>query len=156
MKKFAIKLSGPAGAGMIQAGETLSKALNRLGFYTLMYPEYPSRIRGGDNSVLVVFSEEKYIAPVEKINLLLAFGKENYERHISEGGEGFVGYEAGELGLNKIAGELGNPLVANSAGLGFIFKVLGLGLIKLEEQIEEEFKEKEGIKELNIKAVRKG
>jgi len=35
---------------MMQAGETLSKALNRLGFYTLMYPEYPSRIRGGDNS----------------------------------------------------------------------------------------------------------
>ena len=41
MKNFAIKLSGPAGAGMMQAGEILSKALNRLDFYTLMYPEYP-------------------------------------------------------------------------------------------------------------------
>lgn len=164
MKNFAIKLSGPAGAGMMQAGETLSKALNRLGFYSLMYPEYPSRIRGGDNHVLVVFSEEKYVAPVEKIDLLLAFGKENYERHegevsqvsqvprVSRGER----YEAGELGLLEIAKELGNPLVANTAGLGFIFRTLGFELRTLGEQIEEEFKGKEEILKLNLEAARKG
>lgn len=156
MKTFSIKLSGPAGAGMMAAGETLSKALNRLGFYTLMYPEYPSRIRGGDNSVLVVFSSEKFVAPIEKINLLLAFGKDNYERHTGEGFEGFKGYEGGEIGLNKIAKELGNPLVANTAGLGFIFKVLGFETKTLEEQIEEEFKNKEEIKKLNLEAAIKG
>jgi len=115
MKKFAIKLSGPAGTGMMQAGETLSKALNRLGFYTLMYPEYPSRIRGGDNHIQVVFCSEKFIAPFEKIDLLLALGKENYKAHVNEGGEGFKSYEGGEIGLNKIAEELGNPLVLNTA-----------------------------------------
>lgn len=161
MKYFAIKLSGPAGAGMMQAGETLGKALNRLGLYTLMYPEYPSRIRGGDNSVLVVFSKEKYIAPVEKIDLLLAFGKENYERHageIRERGEigGRSEFEAGEVGLTEIAKNLGNPLVANTAGLGFIFKVLGFDLKALGEQIAEEFKEKEEIKNLNLEAARRG
>ncbi|PJC29109.1 2-oxoacid:acceptor oxidoreductase subunit alpha, partial [Candidatus Shapirobacteria bacterium CG_4_9_14_0_2_um_filter_40_11] len=156
MKNFAIKLSGPAGAGMMQAGETLSKALNRLGFYTLMYPEYPSRIRGGDNHVLVVFSEEKHVAPVEKIDLLLAFGKENYRNHKNEGNEGFQGYEGEELGLMKIAKELGNPLVANTAGLGLIFKILGFELKALEEQIEEEFKEKEAVKKINVDAAGKG
>ncbi len=141
---------------MMQAGETLSKALNRLGFYTLMYPEYPSRIRGGDNHVLVVFSWEKYIAPVEKINLLLAFGKENYRKHENEGDEGFEGYEGEEMGLNGIAKELGNPLVANTAGLGFIFKVLGFELGILEEQLKEEFKGKEEILKLNLEAAGKG
>ncbi len=140
----------------MQAGETFSKALNRLGFYSLMYPEYPSRIRGGDNSVLVVFSKEKYVAPVEKIDFLLAFGKENYRRHKSEGCEGFKGFEGEELGLIKIAKELGNPLVANTAGLGFIFKFLGFELKVLEEQINEEFKNKEEIKKINLEAARKG
>ena len=152
---------------MMQAGEVLSKAFNRLGFYTLMYPEYPSRIRGGDNHVLVVFSSEKYIAPMEKINLLLAFGKENYRRHESElewpastsprlqprrGG----GFEGEEIGLNEIAKELGNPLVANTAGAGFIFKVLGFDIGILEEQLKEEFKGKEEILKLNLEAARKG
>lgn len=165
MKNFAIKLSGPAGAGMMQAGETLSKALNRLGFYTLMYPEYPSRIRGGDNHVLVVFSSEKYIAPVEKINLLLAFGRENLKRHIGEleglkpsfakASEG-KGFEGEEIGLNEIAKELGNPLVANTAGLGFIFKTLGFDIGILEEQLKEEFKGKEEILKLNLEAAGKG
>jgi len=173
MKNFAIKLSGPAGAGMMQAGEILSKALNRLDFYTLMYPEYPSRIRGGDNNVLVVFSSEKYIAPVEKIDLLLAFGKENFRRHEEEVEPAFAeassdakaladksagkgGYEGKEIGLARIAEELGNPLVANTAGLGFIFAVLGFELKVLEEQIKEEFKEKEGILKLNLEAARRG
>ena len=146
---------------MMQAGETLSKALNRLGFYTLMYPEYPSRIRGGDNHIQVVFSSEKYIAPSEKIDLLLAFGKENYKTHSKEqeGSEETKGqgkYEAGEIGLNKIAEELGNPLVLNTAGLGFIWKILGLEIKVLKEQLSEDFADKEEIKALNIKAAEMG
>jgi len=158
MKDFAIKLSGPAGAGMMQAGEILSKALNRLGFYSLMYPEYPSRIRGGDNHVLVVFSSEKYLAPVEKIDLLLAFGKENYERHLGEIREigEKRGFEAGEIGLEEIAKKLGNLLVANTAGLGFIWRILGFELGILEEQIKEEFWGKPEILKLNLEAVEQG
>jgi len=103
---FAIQLSGPAGAGMMQAGETLSKSLNRLGFYTLMYPEYPSRIRGGVNQVLVIFSNQKEISPTNKYDLVLDFSSE-------------------KIGLAEIAKKLGNSLVANSAGLGFIYKTFG-------------------------------
>lgn len=153
---FSIKLSGPAGAGMMQAGETLSKALNRKGFYTLMYPEYPSRIRGGDNHIQVVFSTEKFLSPQEKIDLLLAFGKKNFEEHKKEGSEDFVGFEGSEIGLDKIAEELGNPLVLNTAGLGFIWAVLGLELNILVEQLAEDFADKETIRDLNIKAAKSG
>lgn len=157
-KRFSIKLSGPAGTGMMQAGETLSKALNRLGFYTLMYPEYPSRIRGGDNHIQVVFSSEKYLAPQEKMDLLLALGKENFEIHDRENkvNEGYRGYEGESIGLNKIAEELGNYLVLNTAGLGFIWAVLGFDLQVLLEQLSEDFSDKEEIRDLNIKAAEKG
>lgn len=154
--RLVIKISGPAGAGMMQAGETLSKALNRKGFYTLMYPEYPSRIRGGDNHIQVVFSTEKFLAPQEKIDLLLAFGKKNFEEHKKEGNENFVGFEGSEIGLDKIAEELGNPLVLNTAGLGFIWAVLGLELNILVEQLAEDFADKGTIRDLNIKAAKSG
>lgn len=154
--RLAIKISGPAGAGMMQAGETLSKALNRKGFYTLMYPEYPSRIRGGDNHIQVVFSTEKFLSPQEKVDLLLAFGKKNFEEHKKEGNENFVGFEGSEIGLDKIAEELGNPLVLNTAGLGFIWAVLGLELNILVEQLAEDFADKETIRDLNIKAAKSG
>lgn len=154
--RFAIKISGPAGTGIMQAGETLSKALNRLGFFTLVYPEYPSRIRGGDNHIQVIFSTERFLAPEEKFDLLLALGEKNYEIHKNELVDGGKGFEGEEIGLYKIAEELGNPLVANTAGLGFLWGVLGFDLKYLKEQIEEDFVGKETIKELNLKAAEKG
>ncbi|HUW24658.1 MAG TPA: 2-oxoacid:acceptor oxidoreductase subunit alpha [Patescibacteria group bacterium] len=151
--RFAIKISGPAGAGMMQAGETLSKALNRLGFFSLMYPEYPSRIRGGDNHVQVVFSSRQFLSPQEKVNLLLAFGLDNLLAHQDEVIEGGLNFEAGDIGLGGIADKLGNPLVANSAALGFLWAVLGFDLPVLKEQLAEDFAEKKTIKDLNLKAA---
>ncbi len=153
---FAIKISGPAGAGMMQAGETLSKALNRLGFFSLMYPEYPSRIRGGDNHVQVIFSDHRSLSPQEKVNLLLAFGLDNLLAHQDEVIDGGLNFEAGDIGMSKIAAELGNPLVGNSAGLGFLWAVLGFDLAVLKEQLIEDFAEKEIVKDLNVRAAEMG
>lgn len=136
----------------MQAGETFSKALNRLGFFTLVYPEYPSRIRGGDNNIQIVFSSEKFLAPQEKNDILLAFGRKNFNEHKNESSEGF---EAGDIGLNKIAEELENPMVLNTAGLGFLWGILGFELQALDEQIRRDFEKKETAK-LNIKAARRG
>ncbi len=154
--RLAIKISGPAGAGIMQAGETLSKALNRLGFFSLMYPEYPSRIRGGDNHVQVVFSSRPFLSPQEKLNLLLAFGLDNLFAHQNEVVDGGLNFEAGDIGLGEIAKQLGNPLVANSAGLGFLWAVLGFDLSVLEGQLAADFSEKEKIKNLNVKAAQLG
>jgi 2-oxoglutarate ferredoxin oxidoreductase subunit alpha len=154
--RFSIKISGPAGAGMMQAGETLSKALNRLGFFSLMYPEYPSRIRGGDNHVQVVFSSHQFLSPQEKVNLLLAFGLDNLLAHQDEVVEGGLNFEAGDIGLGGIADQLGNPLVTNSAGLGFLWAILGFDLSALKEQLAEDFAEKETVKDLNLRASEKG
>jgi 2-oxoglutarate ferredoxin oxidoreductase subunit alpha len=154
--RFAIKISGPAGTGVMQAGETLSKALNRLGFYTLVYPEYPSRIRGGDNHIQVIFSSNQALSPQLTMNLLLAFGKANYEAHLSEVDKEGKSFEAGDLGLDQIAKDLGNPITVNTAGLGFLWAVLGFDLETLKDQIKEDLQDKEGLLDLNLKAAEKG
>jgi 2-oxoglutarate ferredoxin oxidoreductase subunit alpha len=154
--RLTVKISGPAGTGIMQAGATLSRALNRLGFYTLVYPEYPSRIRGGDNHIQVVFSPQKHFAPEEKIDLLLALGRANFEAHKTEGSKDFLGFEGGQIGLNEIAKELGNPLVVNTAGLGFLWGVMDFELKALEDQLAEDFKEKKEVRELNVKAAQMG
>jgi len=156
MEKWAIKISGPAGAGIMQSGAILGKALNRVGFFSLVYPEYPSRIRGGDNHLQVVFSTEPFLAPEEKINLLLAFGKKNLVIHLPELVSNGWAFEAAEYGLEEIARELGNPLTANTAGLGLLWAVLGLDLTVLEKEIQESLGEKEAILALNLQAVRAG
>ena len=154
--RLAIKISGPAGAGIMQAGETLSKALNRLGFFSLMYPEYPSRIRGGDNHVQVIFSSQQFLSPQEKVNLLLAFGLDNLLAHQDEVIEGGLNFEAGDIGLEKIGKDLGNPLVANSAGLGFLWAVLGFDLNVLKEQLTANFGGKEAVRDSNLRAAEAG
>jgi len=156
MRRVALKISGPAGAGIIQAGETLSKALNRLGFFTLVYPEYPSRIRGGDNNVQVVFSSERFLSPQKKINLLLAFGKSNFADHKEELIFGGLGFESSDLEFDQMAKELGSPLVLNTVGLGFLWAVLGFNFEFLVEQIKEDFGDKKAILDLNIGAAEIG
>jgi len=148
---FAIKISGPAGTGIIQAGETFSKALNRLGFYTLVYPEYPSRIRGGDNNVQIVFSPEKVFAPQTKIDLLLAFDQQCFSNHEKEVKKGGLAVD-----FSKVDLKIEQDLAKNSAALGFLWKILGLDIGALQKQIKEDFKVNQNILELNLKAVETG
>lgn len=154
--RLTIKISGPAGAGVMQAGETLSKALNCLGFFTLVYPEYPSRIRGGDNHLQVIFSSEPWLSPQQKIDLLLALSPVHLEAHAAELAKNGRGFESGKIGLKEIARALGNPLVENTAGLGFLWAVLGFELEVLQAQLKEDFGDKKEILGLNLRAVKKG
>lgn len=149
--RFAIKISGPAGTGIMQAGEIFSKALNRLGFYTLVYPEYPSRIRGGDNNVQIVFSTDSVGAPQQKIDLLFAFNQECLNNHKEEVKENGLIFE-----YDKLEIKVDQELVKNSATLGFLWKVLGFELPVLKDQIKEIFADNQKILELNFKAVEMG
>lgn len=151
MKNFAVKISGPAGTGVMQAGETFSKALNKLGFYTLVYPEYPSQIRGGDNNIQIVFSNQPVFTPQQKIDLLLAFNETCLNNHKNEVKKEGLIFDYDKLGIT-----VEQELVKNSAALGFLWKVLGFDLSVLKEQFKEDFKKDQKILELNLKAVEMG
>lgn len=153
--KLAIKISGPAGTGIMQAGETFSKALNRLGFFTLVYPEYPSQIRGGDNNLQVIFSSEKVFSPQEKIDLLLAFNKNCLAVHKGEVKKDGLILDSEKIGIDEAVREEGE-FFRNTIGLGFLWSVLGLDLAVLEDQLRQDFGGREKVLELNLKAAKKG
>lgn len=152
---IAIKISGPAGTGVMQAGETLSKALNQLGFFTLVYPEYPSRIRGGDNNVQVVFASENINCVPQKSNVLMVLAKENLKLHQKNVTDRKNIFDAEALGLRQIAQQLGKEILINSAALGYLWKTLGLPICDLEEQLKIDF-QNEQIFYLNLKAAEAG
>lgn len=152
---FAIKISGQAGTGIMQAGETLSKALNRAGYFTLVYPEYPSRIRGGDNNVQIVFASEKVYCVPQKSDVLMVLSKENIKLHQNNVADRKNIFDAETLGLRQIARQLGKEILINSAAIGYLWKVLGFPICDLEEQLKIDF-QNEKIFYLNLKAVEAG
>ena len=81
---FSIKFAGPAGFGIMEGGRVLGEALSSLGFSVLSYPEYPSRIRGGDNVSQISFSSLSTPLPEAKNNLLVIFSPENLPLHLNE------------------------------------------------------------------------
>lgn len=156
MSKYSLKISGPAGAGIMQAGETFSKALNRLGFYTLVYPEYPSQIRGGDNHVQVVFSTEENPTPEEKVDLLLAFNSvclKNHQKEVKKQGQ-VLSSEG--IGLEEIAQKMAQPLVKNTAGLGYLWSFLGFDFTILKKQISQDLVKDQKLLSLNLQAAEEG
>lgn len=54
---FAVQIKGAAGEGVKTAGYIVAKAVSRAGLYAYNYVEYPSLIRGGQNSVTVNISQ---------------------------------------------------------------------------------------------------
>lgn len=154
--KYTIKVSGPAGAGVMQVGRTLSKALNSLGYFTLVYPEYPSRIRGGDNNVQIIISSNEINAPCEKIDFLVAFNKECLDEHQVEVADGGLSFGTSEIGIDEIANKLGLELVKNAAVMGFIWGMLKLDFTIIETQLRNDFMNFKNLLDSNLSALRDG
>ncbi len=150
---FSVKFSGPAGFGIMEAGRVLGEALNNLGFLVLSYPEYPSRIRGGDNVSQISFSAaHSSPLPEKKNDLLVIFSPENLPLHLNERKEnGLLLYNEAErkplqyseavgIPLDKIAQETaGFFLARNSVAAGVIFGLLRFPLSALKESLQDAF-----------------
>jgi len=59
MKEISILIGGKACDGIRQAGHTLARILNRIGYRIFFYDDYPSLIRGGHNFSIVRASEKR-------------------------------------------------------------------------------------------------
>lgn len=151
------KIAGPAGYGIKVSGQIFSNALNKLGFYTFDYPEYPSLVRGGHNSYHISFSNKKVYSCWKRIDLLVALNDDSYEYHKKELNPSSVIISKDNLDFDMIAKNLGNQMLRNSVCLGASFKILGFDLEALKYSINEFFNKKgEEVVRLNIKAIEKG
>lgn len=135
---FSLKLAGPAGSGILSAGETLFRAFVKSGFYALGYPEYPSLIKGGHNVYLITVSENPFPNNSPKTNLLVALTQTalDNEKATTDEETRIVAdsnlnsthnpkhlYQPALLEISKAAG---NPLTLNTAVIGFVTNQLKL------------------------------
>jgi len=166
---LAVKIAGPAGYGVMEAGRILGQALASVGAYALVYPEYPSRIRGGDNVSLVTFSfTKKRFSPLSSLAILVTFSQESFSLHKEEVEKDGVTVADKEfaasaekalvLPLTEIAQKVvGNSLARNTVALGFIWGIFAFPLSALEKEIEKAFADKgKVVIRGNRKAAREG
>src|SRR3989344_2431 len=130
--KFTWKIGGEAGFGILTSGLVFSKIVNRLGYFTFDYIEYPSLIRGGHNALEVVVSDEEVRALKKDIDFLVCLNEDTYKlhkhrlsakAHVLYDPAGFTIPEENILKIsvpfNKILTEFkGQPVMKNTIAMG--------------------------------------
>ncbi|CVK31513.1 2-oxoacid:acceptor oxidoreductase subunit alpha [Methanoculleus bourgensis] len=136
MSEYSILIGGKAGEGINTAGLSIAGLFSRLGYYTYMYFDYPSLIRGGHNFAIIRASEKKVRAHRTPVDVLLAFDQKTIENHRDRvhGGTTII-YDASQavkaegygLPLDQILKEeKAPPITGNSAMLGALARVAGI------------------------------
>jgi 2-oxoglutarate ferredoxin oxidoreductase subunit alpha len=160
MDELSILIGGKAGDGIRQAGQTLARLLNRVGYRIFFYDDYPSLIRGGHNFSIIRASEKKILAHKEKVDLIVALTQDAVEKHKHRLNPGGVilydskKVEAQGIGLDfmGLVKELeGAPIMRNTAALGALAKVLNIEWELLERDITDTIEKKV---DLNLKIAR--
>jgi 2-oxoglutarate ferredoxin oxidoreductase subunit alpha len=81
MLDLSVLVGGKAGDGINSAGLIVSHLLNQLGYYTYMYFDYPSLIKGGHNFTITRAADRKIGATRNRIDFLLALNQDSIDLH---------------------------------------------------------------------------
>ena len=157
MEELSILVGGKAGDGIRQAGQTLARLLNRIGYRIFFYDDYPSLIRGGHNFSIIRASKKKIQAHKEKVDLIVALNQDAVEKHKHRLNPGGVilydskKVEAQGVGVDfmGLVKELeGSSIMRNTAALGALAKMLNIEWEMLERVITDTMDKKV---DLNLK-----
>ena len=77
----SVLVGGKAGEGINNAGMIVAYLLNHLGYYTYMYFDYPSLIRGGHNYAIIRGADHPIGAHRNAADFVIAFNQETITRH---------------------------------------------------------------------------
>lgn len=153
--RFTWKIGGEAGFGIMTTGLVFSRIANRLGYYTFDYPQYPSLIRGGHNTIDTVVSDTEVFSLKNTIDFLVCLNKETFILHKDkltkdsyilfdpddfnpEGDYVKVAVPFGQI-LKKLQAQV---VMKNTVALGASLAILGSDLKILFEIIEQQFAKK--------------
>lgn len=172
IKQLSWKVGGQQGEGIDSAGEILSSALNRKGYYLYGYRHFSSRIKGGHSNTKIRISVEPVSAISDNLDILVAFDQETIDLNAHElvrngiilADEKFKpqlpeGIEAKLLVVpfTKIAQEVGIAQMKNMVAVGGSIALLGVSIDAFQEVIEERFARKGAkIVEKNMEAISNG
>lgn len=134
---ITFNIGGEAGQGIDTIGDLLTQVFVKAGFYTFTIKDFESRIRGGYNFTQIRVSDSSIVAPVDKIDLIVALTRDaivGQREKLTENGViifddsiDFGNLEACHYAapLEKMAKEVGgNVRMTNAAALGAILSVL--------------------------------
>lgn len=171
-KQLSWKVGGQQGEGIDSAGETLSTALNRKGYFLFGYRHFSSRIKGGHSNTKIRISTEPTQSISDDLDILVAFDQEtidlNAHELIPEGvilaDEKFAptvpeGVAARLIAVpfTKIAEEVGMAQMKNMVSVGASIALLGLDVEAFREALEERFAKKgQKVVEKNLEAIGRG
>ena len=136
MKEISILIGGKAGDGIRQAGHTLARLLNRIGYRIFFYDDYPSLIRGGHNFSIIRASQKRIIAHKETVDLIVALNQDAVEKHIHRlNDNGMILFDTKKAGAQGIGVDFmgivkdleGVPIMRNTAAIGAL--MIGRGTI---------------------------
>ncbi len=171
---FVFKIAGQAGAGVMITGRLMVKCFTRGAYHVVGYPEYPSLIRGGHNTVQVRISDKPVYSPGPQCDIVIALNKDGIFYHMDSMVPGGViiydelidasrfrqrpDVKLYPLPLTKLTSEVGGTeQMKNTAALGAALGAVDYPFEVLEKLIREELARKgEDIINVNIKAARAG
>jgi 2-oxoglutarate/2-oxoacid ferredoxin oxidoreductase subunit alpha len=171
---FVFKIAGQAGAGVMITGRMMVKCFTRGGYHVIGYPEYPSLVRGGHNTVQVRISDKQIHSPRRDCDLVIALNKDAIFYHMESMADGgMIIYDQlidtgrfklrpdvrmHALPLSKLTLDVGGTeQMKNTAALGAALAAVDYPFGMLETLIREELARKgEEIIKVNISAAKAG
>ncbi len=172
--EFVCKIAGQAGAGVMTTGRLMVKCFTRGGYHAIGYPEYPSLIRGGHNTVQVRISDKPIHGPVQTPDVVIALNKDAIFYHMnSMAPGGIIIYDhlidaskfklredvrMHPLPLSKLTQEAGGTeQMKNTAALGAALAAVDYPFEVLVGIMKDEFKRKgEEVIKKNVDAAKAG
>ena len=152
---ITFNIGGEAGQGINTIGDLLARVFVKAGFHTFTINDAESRIRGGYNFTQIRVSDKQIHAPVDELNVIVAFSHDAIvaQRHrLVEGGviifDDSIEFENLEschykAPLQKTAKEVGGNLrMTNAAALGAVLAVTKFPISLAEETLSALFKKK--------------
>lgn len=172
--EFVAKVAAQAGAGVMTIGRLMVKCFTRGGYHAIGYPEYPSLIRGGHNTVQIRISDKPVNNPLMTQDLVIALNKDAIFYHMNTMNKGgAIIYDQlidvsklnvpkevkmYALPLSKLTAEVGaTEQMKNTAALGAALGLIDYPFEVLEGIIRDELARKgDDIIQKNIKTARAG
>ncbi|NYT17192.1 MAG: pyruvate ferredoxin oxidoreductase, partial [Methanomicrobiales archaeon] len=81
MADLSVLTGGRAGDGINSAGLLVSHLFNRMGYFTYMYFDYPSLIKGGHNFTITRAADTPVGACRERVDVVLALNQDTIDLH---------------------------------------------------------------------------
>lgn len=166
LDSLSVLVGGKAGAGVDRSSTVLGKLLNRLGYRTFIYRDYPSIIRGGHTFSIIRAAKDRIAAHRDEVDVILALDRETFSHHQHRlKKEGICLCDAREktalpdprvfgIPLAEILREEKAPAVMTNTGMiGAFAKTAGIDFTLLETVLRQELRKET---ELNVKVAQRG